>query len=292
MAPLPPAGPGLSTNSSNSFAVSRSCPDSGYQMVVQHRPHGRQEVTHAHCPHAHCPLARASHGLATGERPALPWRMRRADQSIIDPRSSAAASRGRTGSPPHGSPGESVLHLPVRRAARAPAQRRRRSTRQHRARRHTRPPASTSAVRWTRHGSRPTGVGGSLSTSRPEAPRRKVCLATSDDPAALQSGRYLRRREPLRANPAGYDRDLQEALVEVCAPEWRARAGLTGTALAGTDCASPSSQGRRRRAMPAVRQPDLAPPRRGECFASDFVSNARVGNTQPNWSCGEEDQRR
>jgi hypothetical protein len=44
-----------------------------------------------------------------------------------------------------------------------------------------------------------------------------VWLATSDDPAAAVTGRYLKRHRELRANPAAYDASLQEALLAACA---------------------------------------------------------------------------
>ena len=44
-----------------------------------------------------------------------------------------------------------------------------------------------------------------------------VWLATSDDPAATVSGRYFKRREQLRPNPAAHDEALQEGLLERCA---------------------------------------------------------------------------
>jgi NAD(P)-dependent dehydrogenase (short-subunit alcohol dehydrogenase family) len=43
-----------------------------------------------------------------------------------------------------------------------------------------------------------------------------VWLATSEEPAALVTGRYLRRRQELRANPAAYDEVLQDRFLEVC----------------------------------------------------------------------------
>lgn len=51
-----------------------------------------------------------------------------------------------------------------------------------------------------------------------------VWLATSDDPAALVTGRYLSSRAERVANPAAADEDLQEGLLA-------ALAGLTGVVL-------------------------------------------------------------
>jgi NAD(P)-dependent dehydrogenase (short-subunit alcohol dehydrogenase family) len=45
----------------------------------------------------------------------------------------------------------------------------------------------------------------------------QVWLATSDEPAALGTGRYLHRRQSLRANPAAYDQGLQGGLLAACA---------------------------------------------------------------------------
>jgi NAD(P)-dependent dehydrogenase (short-subunit alcohol dehydrogenase family) len=53
-----------------------------------------------------------------------------------------------------------------------------------------------------------------------------VWLATGDDPAAVVSGRYFKRRRELRANPFAYDEALQEGLLERCA-------AFTGVTLAG-----------------------------------------------------------
>ncbi len=44
-----------------------------------------------------------------------------------------------------------------------------------------------------------------------------VWLATSDEPAALVSGRYLNDRQQLSANPAAYDEGLQDTLLRGCA---------------------------------------------------------------------------
>jgi NAD(P)-dependent dehydrogenase (short-subunit alcohol dehydrogenase family) len=52
-----------------------------------------------------------------------------------------------------------------------------------------------------------------------------VWLATSDEPSALVSGRYLKDRQQVSANPAAYDQELQDALLRSCA-------ALTGARLA------------------------------------------------------------
>jgi hypothetical protein len=44
-----------------------------------------------------------------------------------------------------------------------------------------------------------------------------VWLATSDDPGATRTGRYLKSRVELRASPAAYDTGLQDDLVAACA---------------------------------------------------------------------------
>jgi NAD(P)-dependent dehydrogenase (short-subunit alcohol dehydrogenase family) len=51
-----------------------------------------------------------------------------------------------------------------------------------------------------------------------------VWLATSDEPAAMVTGRYFKRRRQLRANPAAYDVALQERFLDACA-------GLSGVEL-------------------------------------------------------------
>jgi NAD(P)-dependent dehydrogenase (short-subunit alcohol dehydrogenase family) len=51
----------------------------------------------------------------------------------------------------------------------------------------------------------------------PEGSETQVWLATSDEPAALVTGRYLKRRQELRANEAAYDVGLQDRLLVVCA---------------------------------------------------------------------------
>ncbi|RJK97106.1 SDR family NAD(P)-dependent oxidoreductase [Vallicoccus soli] len=45
----------------------------------------------------------------------------------------------------------------------------------------------------------------------------QVWLATSDEPAATASGRYLKRRRELRAHPAAYDTAVQDGLLAACA---------------------------------------------------------------------------
>jgi NAD(P)-dependent dehydrogenase (short-subunit alcohol dehydrogenase family) len=59
----------------------------------------------------------------------------------------------------------------------------------------------------------------------PEGAETQVWLASSDEPDALVTGRYLYRRGDRRANPAAYDIGLQEGLLAVCAK-------LTGVTLA------------------------------------------------------------
>lgn len=49
-----------------------------------------------------------------------------------------------------------------------------------------------------------------------EGAETQVWLASSDDPAAALTGRYLKRRTDLRANPAAYDIALQERLLAAC----------------------------------------------------------------------------
>jgi NAD(P)-dependent dehydrogenase (short-subunit alcohol dehydrogenase family) len=58
----------------------------------------------------------------------------------------------------------------------------------------------------------------------PEGSQTQVWLATSDEPAALVTGRFLKRRQELRANPAAYDLALQDRLLAGCAD-------LSGTKL-------------------------------------------------------------
>jgi NAD(P)-dependent dehydrogenase (short-subunit alcohol dehydrogenase family) len=88
------------------------------------------------------------------------------------------------------------------------------------ARRH--PPVVANAVDpgWVR-----TKMGGpGAPDSIPEGADSPVWLATSDEPEALRGGRLIRRRAEVKANPAAYDVDLQDALLTACA-------GLTGTPL-------------------------------------------------------------
>jgi NAD(P)-dependent dehydrogenase (short-subunit alcohol dehydrogenase family) len=60
-----------------------------------------------------------------------------------------------------------------------------------------------------------TRMGGPSATDDlPEGAETQVWLATSDDPAATVTGRYLKRRQDLRANPAAYDPELQERFLE------------------------------------------------------------------------------
>lgn len=44
-----------------------------------------------------------------------------------------------------------------------------------------------------------------------------VWLATSDEPGATVTGRYLKSRREQRANPAAYNTGLQDALLAACA---------------------------------------------------------------------------
>jgi len=70
-----------------------------------------------------------------------------------------------------------------------------------------------------------TRMGGPSATDDlPQGAETQVWLATADDPAAQVTGRYLKRRRELRANPAAYDVDLQERFLDVAA-------GLTGVRL-------------------------------------------------------------
>jgi NAD(P)-dependent dehydrogenase (short-subunit alcohol dehydrogenase family) len=63
-----------------------------------------------------------------------------------------------------------------------------------------------------------TRMGGPNATDGlPEGAETQVWLASADGPDATASGRYLKRRRELRANPAAYDTDLQERLLAVCA---------------------------------------------------------------------------
>lgn len=70
-----------------------------------------------------------------------------------------------------------------------------------------------------------TKLGGSGATDElPIGADTQVWLATSDEPQAQVTGRYFKWREELRANPAAYDTELQDALLSACAT-------LTGTEL-------------------------------------------------------------
>jgi NAD(P)-dependent dehydrogenase (short-subunit alcohol dehydrogenase family) len=69
-----------------------------------------------------------------------------------------------------------------------------------------------------------TRMGGPGATDElPEGAETQVWLSTSDEAATL-TGRYLKRRKDLRANPAAYDVALQDQLLSACA-------GMTGVAL-------------------------------------------------------------
>ncbi len=60
-----------------------------------------------------------------------------------------------------------------------------------------------------------TGMGGPGATDDlPAGAETQVWLATSDDPAATVTGRYLNRRRDLRANPAAYEVEVQERLLQ------------------------------------------------------------------------------
>jgi hypothetical protein len=61
-------------------------------------------------------------------------------------------------------------------------------------------------------------MGGPQATDElPDGAETQIWLATSDETAAAISGRYLKRRVDLRANPAAYDVELQEVLLATCA---------------------------------------------------------------------------
>ena len=63
-----------------------------------------------------------------------------------------------------------------------------------------------------------TRMGGPGATDElPAGAETQLWLATSDEPAALVTARYFKRRRDLRANPAAYREDLQEQLLSVCA---------------------------------------------------------------------------
>jgi NAD(P)-dependent dehydrogenase (short-subunit alcohol dehydrogenase family) len=71
-----------------------------------------------------------------------------------------------------------------------------------------------------------TRMGGPGATDElPAGAETQVWLASSDDAAAQVTGRYLKRRVDLRANPAAYDVALQDRLLAICAK-------LTGAKLA------------------------------------------------------------
>jgi NAD(P)-dependent dehydrogenase (short-subunit alcohol dehydrogenase family) len=88
------------------------------------------------------------------------------------------------------------------------------------ARRHPQVVANAVDPGWVR-----TKMGGpGAPDSIPEGADSPVWLATSDEPEALRRGRLIRRRAEVKANPAAYDVDLQDALLTACAE-------LTGTRL-------------------------------------------------------------
>ncbi|MEU8228269.1 SDR family NAD(P)-dependent oxidoreductase [Actinoplanes sp. NPDC048967] len=63
-----------------------------------------------------------------------------------------------------------------------------------------------------------TRMGGAGATDElPAGAETQLWLATSDDPAALVTGHYFKRRRDLRANPAAYREELQEELLAACA---------------------------------------------------------------------------
>ena len=66
--------------------------------------------------------------------------------------------------------------------------------------------------------------GGGAPDSLADGAETQVWLATSDEPAALESGRYLKHRRSLRPNVAATDVDVQEGLLA-------ALERLTGVAL-------------------------------------------------------------
>ena len=70
-----------------------------------------------------------------------------------------------------------------------------------------------------------TKMGGAGATGElPAGADTQVWLATSDEPDAAVTGRYVKGRRELRANPAAYDTGLQDALLAACA-------ALTGVRL-------------------------------------------------------------
>jgi NAD(P)-dependent dehydrogenase (short-subunit alcohol dehydrogenase family) len=63
-----------------------------------------------------------------------------------------------------------------------------------------------------------TRMGGPNATDAlPDGADTPAWLASSDDPEALLTGRYLKHRVSLKANPAAYDRDVQDRLLTVLA---------------------------------------------------------------------------
>jgi len=63
-----------------------------------------------------------------------------------------------------------------------------------------------------------TRMGGPGATDPlPEGAETQVWLATSDEPDAVVSGRYLRRRQVMTAHPAAGDPEVQEQLLAECA---------------------------------------------------------------------------
>jgi len=63
-----------------------------------------------------------------------------------------------------------------------------------------------------------TRMGGPLATDDlPDGAETQVWLATSDEPDAVASGRYLKRRQVLTPNPAAVEVELQERLLAECA---------------------------------------------------------------------------
>jgi NAD(P)-dependent dehydrogenase (short-subunit alcohol dehydrogenase family) len=70
-----------------------------------------------------------------------------------------------------------------------------------------------------------TRMGGPNATGElPEGVETQVWLATSDEPAAMVTGHYFKRRQSLQANPAAHDTAVQDGLLAACAE-------LTGTPL-------------------------------------------------------------
>ena len=73
-----------------------------------------------------------------------------------------------------------------------------------------------------------TRMGGAGATDElPEGADTQIWLATGDDPEATASGRYLKRRQVLAANPAAVQRPHQDQLLTVLAE-------LTGVSLPAT----------------------------------------------------------